>query len=262
MDVVVHHGTPSTGGIYPAWEQEGIRLVGFDRSGYGASPRRHGRSVADVVEEVVAVADAHGFDRFATWGISGGGPHALATAALLPDRVVACAAVGSPAPFGAEGLDWYAGQGESNLVEWRAALHGETALRPLLEQELAAIVAGGAAGLRDGLASLLGRADAEVLDGPLAGFLHESMAASGGVDGWVDDDLAFVRDWGFDLAAISVPVLIRHGEDDRFVGAGHARWLAAHIPAAEARITPADGHLTLYEHGIRGVQDWLLEHRS
>ena len=262
MNVIFHHGTPSTGAVYERWLQDGVQVLGFDRSGYADSPRRRGRSVADVVDEVVAVADAHGLDRFATWGISGGGPHALACAALLPDRVIACAAIASPAPFDAEGLDWYAGQGEANLVEWHAALRGEAELRPLLEEELGALSTAGVAGMRDGLATLLSEPDREVLDGPVADYLYESLTGVGGVDGWVDDDLAFVRDWGFDLGSISCPVLIRHGEQDRFVAADHSRWLAARIPGAELHVTPDDGHLTLYERGVRGVQDWLVQARS
>lgn len=262
LAIIVQHGTPGSGLLYEKWQQDGVQLIGFDRSGYSDAPRRRGRSVAGVADEVRALADELGLERFATWGISGGGPHALATAALLPDRCVACAAVASPAPFDAEGLDWFAGQGEANLVEWRAALQGETALRPLLEQGFAALSAGGAAGIRDGLATLLSEVDREVLEGELADFLHASIAAAGGVSGWVDDDLAFVRDWGFDLASISVPVLVRHGEQDRFVAADHSRWLAARIPGAELHVTANDGHLTLYERGIPWVQDWLLQARS
>jgi pimeloyl-ACP methyl ester carboxylesterase len=256
LPVIVHHGTPGSGLLCDAWRTDGVELIGFDRSGYGDSPRRRGRSVADIADEVVAL----GIERFATWGISGGGPHALATAALLPDRCVACAAIASPAPFGAEGLDWYAGQGEANLVEWRAALNGETALRPLLEQEFAALGAAGAAGMRDGLATLLSEADRDVLAGDVADYLHASMVGARGVDGWLDDDFAFVRDWGFDLGSIAVPVLIRHGEQDRFVSADHSRWLAARIPSAELHVTASDGHLTLYQRGIPAVHEWLLAH--
>lgn len=256
--VVYHHGTPSVGALYRPWQQDDVRLIGFDRSGYGDAPRRRGRTVADVVEEVVAVVDSLGIDRFATWGISGGGPHALACAALLPDRVTAAAALGSPAPFDADGLNWFEGQGESNIVEHSAALRGETAVRPLIEQMHAAMAAAGAEAMRDELASLLTGADAEVLEGELAEYLHASVVATGGVDGWLDDDLAFVRAWGFDLGSIRVPVLVRHGEQDRFVSADHGRWLAERIPGAEARITADDGHLTLYERGIHDVHAWLL----
>lgn len=262
MDVIFHHGTPSRGRIYAPWEEDGVRLIGFDRSGYGDAPRRPGRSIADVVEEVVAVADAHGCDRFATWGISGGGPHALACAALLPDRVTACAAIGSPAPREAEGLDWYAGYGEGNITEFQAAEHGEAALRALVEKDDAADEAAGPAGLRDALASLTSAVDAAVLDGPLLDYLWGIMRGPAVVDGWVDDDLAFVRPWGFDLGSIGVPVLIRHGEQDCFVPPAHARWLAEQIPGAELQLTGDDGHLTLYEHGISGVHDWLRRPRS
>jgi pimeloyl-ACP methyl ester carboxylesterase len=258
--VVVHHGSPSTAKLYSRWRTDGVRLIGFDRSGYRDAPRRRGRTIADVVEEVVRVVDSLGIERFATWGVSGGGPHALACASLLPGRVVAAAAIGSPAPFDADGLEWYAGFGEGNVIEFGAAEKGEVALRPLLEQEHAARAAGGVAALRDGLATLLSGADAEALDGPLADYLYDPIAAKGVVDGWIDDDLAFVRPWGFELGSISVPVLIRHGEQDRFVPPAHARWLADHIPAAEAQITAGDGHLTLYEDGIAGVHSWVLRY--
>jgi len=119
---------------------------------------------------------------------------------------------------------------------------------------------GGVAALRDGLATLLSGADAETLEGPLADYLYELMAATGVVDGWIDDDLAFVRPWGFELGSISVPVLIRHGLQDRFVPSAHARWLAEHTPGAEAEITARDGHLTLYEDGVAGVHSWVLRY--
>lgn len=260
--IIVHHGTPGTGALYPAWCEDGARVIGFDRAGYGGSTRNRGRDVAAVAADVRAIADALELERFATWGISGGGPHALACAALLPERVTAVAAVCSPAPLDAEGLDWFEGQGEANVVEHNAALRGETAVRPLLEQLHAAMAAAGAQALRDELASLLTGADAEVVEGEYAEYLHASLVGTGGVDGWLDDDLAFVGDWGFDLGSISMPVLVRHGEQDAFVPAAHGRWLAGRIPGAESWITADDGHLTLGERGIPGVQDWLRQTRS
>lgn len=262
VPMIVHHGTPGIGTLYSPWLVDGVRVIGFDRAGYGGSTRNHGRNIAAVADDVRAIADALELETFATWGISGGGPHALACAALLPDRVIAVAAVCSPAPFDADGLDWLAGQGEANIVEHSAAMQGETAVRPLLEQLHAAMAAAGAQALRDELASLLTGADAEVIEGDYAEYLHHSLVGTGGVDGWLDDDLAFVSDWGFALEAISAPVLVRHGEQDGFVPPAHGRWLAEHIPGATAWITAEDGHLTLGERGIAGVQDWLLEARS
>jgi pimeloyl-ACP methyl ester carboxylesterase len=262
MPVIAHHGTPGIGTLYPPWLEDGVRVIAFDRAGYGGSTRNRGRSIAAVADDVRTIADTLELERFATWGISGGGPHALACAALLPDRVTAVAAVCSPAPLDAEGLDWFEGQGEGNVVEHNAALQGETAVRPLLEQLHAAMAAAGAQALRDELASLLTGPDAEVIEGDYADFLHGSLVGTGGVDGWLDDDLAFVSDWGFDLGAISAPALVRHGEQDGFVPPAHGRWLAEHIPGATAWITAEDGHLTLGARGIPGVQDWLREARS
>ncbi len=260
--VIVHHGTPGVGDLYAPWLEDGVRLIGFDRAGYRGSTRDRGRDIAAVAPDVRVIADALGLESFATWGISGGGPHALACAALLPDRVYAAAAVASPAPYEADGLDWMAGGGEQNVVEFNAALQGETAVRPLLEQWHGAMNAGGAEGMRDEMASLLGGADLAALTGELAEYLHAGVAESGGVDGWLDDDLAFVAPWGFGLETIAVPVLVRHGEQDQFVAAGHSRWLGEHIPGAEVRITAGDGHLTLYEHAIPEIHAWLLGHRS
>jgi pimeloyl-ACP methyl ester carboxylesterase len=260
--VIVHHGTPGVGALYAPWLEDGIRLIGFDRAGYGGSTRDRGRDIAAVAADVRVIADALGLESFATWGISGGGPHALACAALLPDRVDAAAAVASPAPYEADGLDWTAGGGEQNVVEFNAALQGETAVRPLLEQWHGAMNAGGAEGMRDEMASLLGAADVSVLSGELAEYLHAGVVETGGVDGWLDDDLAFVSSWGFGLETIAVPVLIRHGEQDQFVAADHSRWLGEHIPGAEVRITANDGHLTLYEQAIPEIHAWLLGHRS
>jgi pimeloyl-ACP methyl ester carboxylesterase len=256
--VIVHTGTPASGLLHPWWiedaKQRGCDLVGFERAGYGDTPRAEGRDVAWVAEAVARFADERGIDEFATWGISGGAPHALACAALLPDRVVAAAALGGPTPYGAEGLDWLDGMGEGNVVEFNAALDGEDVLRPLLEQEAAAMLGGHDSGFE----TLLSAPDQAILP-QLQEFLGQSFAESigGGVDGWLDDDIAFVRDWGFDLAAIRVPVLLLHGVQDAFVPVEHGRWLARRIPGVDARILEDDGHLSLYAR-IPEVHEWLL----
>jgi pimeloyl-ACP methyl ester carboxylesterase len=264
--VLFHHGTPGSGspseGHRRAAEAQGVRLLAYDRAGYAGSSRRPGRSVADVAADVEALADALGLERLATWGISGGGPHALACAALLPDRIAAAASVAGVAPYGAAGLDWLGGMGESNVAEFEAALAGEEALRPLLEAEAAGLGALTAPELVDALATILSDPDVEVLSGELAEWLlaNFARALSAGVDGWLDDDLAFAKPWGFDPAAIAVPTLVVHGLLDVMAPPPHSRWLAARIPGVEARFQPDDGHLTLYtERAVHRVHEWLLE---
>lgn len=262
--ILVHHGTPGSGILYGPWMMDaldrGITLIGYDRPGYGASTRHAGRSIGDVVADVRTIAAALGIDRLLTWGISGGGPHALACAALAPDLVAAAACLAGPAPFGAEGLDWMAGTGEANIIEDNAAIAGEAVLRPLVTEEAAVMVAGGVDGLRETLATLLSPVDAAALDGALADFLVEATKAGIGrsVDGWIDDDLAFVKPWGFDVATIPVPVLLVQGEQDQFVPVSHFEWLSASLPDAETRRSPDEGHLSLLEHAVTEVHDWLL----
>jgi pimeloyl-ACP methyl ester carboxylesterase len=169
--------------------------------------------------------------------------------------VTAAASIGAPAPYGAEGLDWYAGQGEGNIVEFEAAVEGEVPLRTLLEREAAAMLGGE----ESGFDTLLCPADLAILT-QLQGFLGQtfSEAIGDGVGGWLDDDLAFVRDWGFDLAAIGIPVLLVHGEQDRFVPVEHARWLVPRIPGVEPWLLGEEGHLSLYAR-IPEVHEWLLD---
>lgn len=264
--VVVHHGTPMSGlhgesTVGPAREQ-GIRLIGYDRPGYGGSTRASGRDIAACVADVHAIADALGLERFASWGISGGGPHVLACAALCDERLTAVASLAAVAPYGADGLDWLEGMGEANHVEFGKTLEGEAALRPFLEEEAEELRTVSPDQVAQSMASLLGPEDRSVLtDATAEDFLTASRhGLEPGVDGWLDDDFAFARPWGFELSSIRRPVLVVQGEDDRFVPGAHGRWLAAHVPGAEARITRNDGHLTIVERGMREVNDWLLSH--
>jgi len=263
--VVAIYGTPSGGVVYEPHaaeaEARGIRFVSWTRPGYGASTSQPGRSVADFAPDATAVADALGIDRFVVWGVSGGGPHALACAALLGDRVTAAASLAGVAPYDAEGLDWLEGMGADNLEEFAAVLAGREALEPLLETHRAAFASVTGQGLREQWATLLSAADAAVVTAELADYLVENVRAglATGVEGWVEDDLAFVEPWGFALDAIAVPVLVWQGEQDRFVPPSHGRWLADHVPGADARLTAEDGHLTLMEHRVPEVHAWLLE---
>ena len=264
--VVMHHGTPSSGLLYERHvelaHEQGIRLVGYDRPGYGGSAREPGRSVSDCAADVDAIADALRLDRFVTWGISGGGPHALACAALCDRRLVAAASLAAVAPQDAEGLDWLAGMGDENHVEFGHAAAGEEQLRTYLAAEAEEIRAAGPERLVAVMETLLGPEDRAVLSGAFAEYLLKAdrHGLADGVDGWVDDDLAFLAPWGFELSSIDRPVLLLHGDDDRFVPVAHGRWLADHIPGVEARIDAADGHLTLIERRLREVNEWLLAH--
>lgn len=260
--VVFHHGTPGSGTLYERWQTPGVRLIGYDRAGYGGSTRRAGRAVAHVVADIQALADALGLDRFATWGLSGGGPHALACAALLDDRLVAAASVAGVGPFGVDDLDWLEGMGEGNQKEFGLVLAGEEALRPALEDEREGLLGVTAEGLREAMAPHLGNADREALTGELAAAFHDNMThgLAGGVDGWVDDNLAFVQPWGFDVGSIERRVLIVQGGDDLMVPKRHGLWLAEHVRGCETRIDDAEGHLTLVQNLVPEIHEWLLSH--
>lgn len=258
-------GTPGSSTLYPPYmrdaAEQGIRLFSYDRPGYGGSTRQKGRKVADCAADIAAVSDALGLERFSVWGISGGGPHALAAAALLPDRVIAVAALASVAPYDADGLDFLEGMGEQNVEEFGTIFEGEDAHRASMEKQREELLSATPEQLVELWQTLLGPSDREVATGVLAAFLLDHMRAGIGPsgDGWIDDDLAFVAPWGFDLAAIRVPVQIWQGEQDQFVPYGHGVWLAEHIPGVDARLTAEDGHLTLAERRVPQVHRWLLE---
>jgi pimeloyl-ACP methyl ester carboxylesterase len=263
--VLVQNGTPCSSLLYGPHvadaEAKGIRLFSYDRPGYFGSTRKPGRTVADCVADIETVCDALDIERFVTWGISGGGPHALACATELTDRCVAAAALAPPAPYGAEGLDFLAGMGEQNIEEFNAVFEGEERHREVLERDRAEILGAMPDQLVDVWRTLLGPADREVATAQLAAYLLEALreATEGSLDGWVDDDLAFTRPWGFELDSIRVPVLHWHGMQDKFVPPAHAVWLSQHIPGVDSRLTGEDGHLTLAEHRVPQVHDWLLE---
>ena len=262
--IVVHHGTPSSGLLYPPHAQDaaerGIRLVGYDRPGYGGSTPRPGRSVADAAADVEALVDTLGIERFATYGASGGGPHALACGALLPERCVAVATIASVGPYDVDGLVWLAGMGEGNQREIAAALEGGETFERFLVGEVASLDGVTADGLAQAIVTHLSAVDAAVLTGDLAAFLVSSIrdATRDGIAGWRDDDYAFLRAWGFELGEIRVPVLLRQGRQDLMVPFAHGVWLAERIPGVQAELSEEHGHLTLLA-GVPEVHAWLLE---
>lgn len=263
LPVLVHNGTPNSRHLYAPnvadAAQRGLRLIGYDRPGYGGSAPQPGRTVADCAADVQAICDSLGITRLAMWGISGGGPHVLACAALLPGLVSAAASLASPAPCDAEGLDWFDGMGQDNVDDYRLYETDPEASRAKLEKDREVLLAATPDDLMQGWQTLLTPTDAAALTGEVAGFLTWSMQdglAPGG-EGWWEDGVAQSAPWGFDLSQISVPVLVMHGRQDRFVPFGHGEWLAAHIPGAQARLLGSDGHVTLLQHRIPEVHAWL-----
>src|SRR5262249_45998940 len=240
------HGTP--GSRLSRWPDEslyeslGALIVTHDRAGYGRSTRRPGRRIVDEVDDVHHLADQLGFDRFGTSGGSGGGPHALACAARLPDRVVRASCYVGVAPLGPSGLEqdeWLDGMDPMNVKEFRWALAGEQVLATELEREHAEM----RARVADDPTNVVGdfelsesdqaqRARPEVMQ-----VIRESTAeqAVNGVGGWVDDDLAFIEEWGFEVGEIDIPVLVVFGSTDVLVPAAHGEWLAAHVPGCTVK---------------------------
>ncbi|HEY3842880.1 MAG TPA: alpha/beta hydrolase [Acidimicrobiales bacterium] len=256
------HGTPGSRLGRPPAEEKlvelGIRLITYDRAGYGWSDRQPGRRVVDCVGDVAAIADALGLDQFAATGGSGGGPHVLAVAARLGDRVTRAQCVVGVAPYGLDDLDFFAGMDPENVKEFGWALEGEERLvaeLPREAAELQARVAQDPSKILEGFD--LPEADLAVLGDPrIQAVIREETADmfAHGVWGWIDDDLAFTWPWGFELSEINVPVEVRFGADDVLVPAAHGHWLAANVPGATAVVTSGAGHMSSPEEAIEHLR--------
>jgi pimeloyl-ACP methyl ester carboxylesterase len=263
--LVYHYGTPSGAVPYQPWidaaTRRGLRTVVWSRPGYGDSTARPGRTVADIAADTAAVLDTLGAGRFVTVGKSGGGPHALACAALLPDRCAAATSIAGVGPYGADGLDWLAGMGPENIEEFTAALAGEEALTRFLNGQLASLATVSGADVAAAFGQLLSEVDRRCLTGGFAEYTAASLrrAVANGIAGWRDDDLAFAGDWGFPLDGVGTgggpPVAIWQGGQDRMVPHAHGAWLAAHLPGAEVHLRPDEGHLSL----VLGAFDEILD---
>lgn len=269
--VLVHNGTPNSRHLYGPDTRDaaerGLRLIGYDRPGYGRSSPRPGRTVADCAGDVRAICAALGVERLAMWGASGGGPHVLACAALLPDLVVAAASIASLAPFDAPGLDYFDGMGQENIDDTLLVLNDEEAARAKTEKDREELLADStddgsesADGPPEAFETLLSPVDAAAMSGELGEYLQTSMrdGLAPGSEGWWEDN-CLIRPWGFSPADIKIPVLLLHGRQDMFVPFGHGEWLAAHIPGVEARLYDDEGHLSLLKNRVSQVHAWLSD---
>jgi len=265
--VLVLHGTPGSrlSGLHPdpnKVAEAGLRLITYDRPGYGRSTRQPGRSVVDCVADIAVIADELGVQRFAITGTSGGGPHALAAAARLPGRVIRAESNVGPAPYGAEGLDYFGGMDPENVKELGWALAGEEALVSELERDaqaaLARVDVDPAALLGEFALSEADRAvlAQEVVQQRLRISFLEAMAQ--GIAGWVDDDLELVKPWGFGLAEIQVPVQLRGDDKDVLVPAAHGAWLADHIPGADVLVDDTSGHMSTPDDQLERIRTFVI----
>jgi pimeloyl-ACP methyl ester carboxylesterase len=264
VPLVWHHGTPGCARQFRYRQTEaharGLRYVTYARAGASGSTRRPGRSVADVAEDVAAILDYLDADRCLVGGNSGGGPHALATGAQLPDRVAAVLCVCGIKPYVGE-PDFLDGMGQANVEEFSLALQGEEALRPFVMADRAGIIDADAEGIIATLATLLPEVDRAVIRSE-AGLdivrgLQEGVVR---VDGWIDDDLAFTRDWGFDPRGLAVPIYIWQGSADLMVPIHHAEWLVSNIPGAVPQLLDGEGHLSVLVGRFGAMVDELLPH--
>jgi pimeloyl-ACP methyl ester carboxylesterase len=263
--LVFHSGTPTSGLPYEVFmraaRERGLRSIGWSRPGYGSSTRRPGRTVADVVPDTAAVLDHLGAGPAYVVGHSGGGPHALACAALLPDRVLAVALIAGVAPFEAEGLDFLDGMGQENHDEFGAAARSEAELAAFLEPQREVILRMTGEDVAAMFGDLVDDVDRAALTGDYAAFVAAEMAEGQreSAAGWIDDDLALVRPWGFDLASIRTQVHVWQGAHDRMVPFAHGRWLAANLGNPCVHLHPEHGHMSLAVAGYPAILDSLAD---
>jgi pimeloyl-ACP methyl ester carboxylesterase len=263
--VLIHHGSPGSRLLVDDWvsdaTEDGVRLIGYDRPGYGRSTPDPARTVADCAADVRAIAAALGYDRIAMWGISGGGPHALACAAMLPDLVCAVASLASIAPYGSPDLDYFTDMGQDNVDDIQLFLRDRAAAHEKLASDREGLLQATAETVTAGIESLISPADAAALRSGLDEYLLRSMqlGLEPGDEGWWEDCRVHVEDWGFSFDDIAVPVQLWHGRNDKFVPFQHGEWLAEQIPGVEAHLSDDDGHLTLL-FKLRAIHAWLLAH--
>jgi pimeloyl-ACP methyl ester carboxylesterase len=247
--IVFHHGTPGHASSWTDWLESaataGIRAIAYSRAGYGTSDRNPGRSVINVNSDIAQVLDAKNITKFVSIGWSGGGPHCLANTSE-PRNVGAISLAGVGA-FGVDDLDFLEGMGPENHDEFGAALKGEAVIDQWMNDNAGPMKSVTGSDIIEAFGGLIGDADKAVLEGGEADAMAASMRSALAVsfDGWIDDDLVFVKKWGFELEAITKPVFLWQGDDDFMVPHAHSYWLEKHIPTATLTFKPGEGHISI-----------------
>ena len=247
--IVFHHGTPGHASSWSDWLESaasaGIRAIAYSRAGYGTSDRNPGRSVINVNTDIAQVLDAKNITKFVSIGWSGGGPHCLAN--TFESRNVGAISLAGVGAFGVDDLDFLEGMGPENHDEFGAALKGEAVIDQWMNDNAGAMKSVSGSDIIEAFGGLIGDADKAVLEGGEADAMAASMRSALAVsfDGWIDDDLVFVKKWGFDLAAITKPVFLWQGDDDFMVPHAHSYWLEKHIPTATLTFKPGEGHISI-----------------
>ncbi len=247
--VVFHHGTPGHSSMWSPWLSRlataGINAIAISRPGYGSSSRQSNREVFSITSDITELLNSLGVKKFVSIGWSGGGPHSLAT--TFEPRNVGAITLAGVGAYGVSDLNFLEGMGQENHDEFGAALAGETSVRNWLIENASAMQTVSGDDIREAFGGLIGVADKAVLEGDYAEEMAASMRAGieGNFDGWIDDDIAFIKDWGFDLAKISKPVHLWQGDDDLMVPHSHSKWLEKHIPTSQLRFIPGQGHISL-----------------
>ena len=258
--IVFHHGTPGHASSWTDWLESaataGIRAIAYSRAGYGTSDRNPGRSVINVNSDIAQVLDAKNITKFVSIGWSGGGPHCLAN--TFEPRNVGAISLAGVGAFGVDDLDFLEGMGPENHDEFGAALKGEAVIDQWMNDNAGPMKSVTGSDIIEAFGGLIGDADKAVLEGGEADAMAASMRSALAVsfDGWIDDDLVFVKKWGFELARITKPVFLWQGDDDFMVPHAHSYWLEKHIPTATLTFKPGEGHISI---GVKYREEILAQ---